>query len=352
MPSGMTPAGEKTPIPLFRPQTVFLDRAVKQLPLTQDILARLGDVEIIEIDDAHGLKVPAQITWAKKGLMLTRFKPDEPLKEFTAMTRSTERPTYSLNLISNCHLECTYCILQSYLANNPLITIYTNMDEIMEKLATQMERIPRGSVIGTGQIADSLALEELSQHHKTLIPFFAQQDRVRLELKTKTAEVDSLLKLKHGGQTVISWSMAPERVQEEEEYKTSPISDRLEAMKACQKAGYSIGIHFDPVIHHTSWEKTYKRLVDQVFSEIDSKQLAWVSVGTLRFPVRQVRVMQERFPKNKKIFKNLVSSHRRFMHYPDRLRESIYSRMREYLSEYITPEQLYISMEAEQSWEV
>lgn len=338
----------KASTPPFRPQTVFVEKSVQDLPDTKRILDQLGIADCQIIKDAREVKIPREMTAAKKGLLLARHKP-APLKEFVAMTESTGRPTYSLNLISNCHLECTYCILQSYLANNPVIAIYTNMDEIMEKLEDQMDRIPRGSVIGTGQIADSLALEELSQHHQRLIPFFGTQDRVQLELKTKSDAVAPLLKLKHKGQTTISWSLAPERVQKGEEFKTAPIQQRIEAMQECQKAGYPIGVHLDPVVHHTGWEKNYKVLIEQIFSAIDAKGVSWTSVGTLRFPVRQVRIMQERFPKNQQIFKNLVSTNRRFMHYPDRLRESIYARIQEYLSKYLPKEKIYLSMEAEQS---
>ncbi len=335
-------------ISLFRPKRVFIDKAVKDLPYTQELLARLGEVKCEVVAEPNDLKVPTDLTWAKKGLLVTRYKP-EPLKEFGAMTRSTGRPTYSLNLISNCHLECSYCILQSSLANNPVITVYANLDEILENLEDQLDRIPRGSVVGTGQRADSLALEELTGLHQKLIPFFASQDRVQLELKTKCADVEPLLKLKHGGQTVVSWSLAPERVHTNEEFKTAKIEDRIAAMKSCQKAGYPVGVHFDPVIHHTGWEKNYKKLIDQVFGVIDAKKVAWVSLGTLRFPSRQVKLIRERFPNNRKIFNNLVSTQNRVMHYPDRLRDAIYGRMREYLAPHIEADKIYISMEAEQT---
>lgn len=348
MPGGMAQAKS----PPFQPRRVFVDRSVEELPYTREILARIGEEAAIEVvEDIRGLKTPSDIHWAKKGLLLTAFKPEQPLREFRAMTESTGRPTYSLNLISNCHLECSYCILQSYLANNPLITIYTNLDEVLTRLETQLERIPRGAVISTGQIADSLALEPLSHLHARLIPFFARQDRVQLELKTKSAEVAGLLRLKHHGQTVVSFSMAPSKIQEEEEYKTASVAARLEALLACQKADYPTGLHFDPIIHHTGWERNYKALIDQIFAEIDAEKVPWVSIGALRFPTRQVRTMRERFPKNRKIYTNLVSTSSRFMHYPDRLREALYGRMREFLKPHFPLDKVYVSMEAEQAQE-
>ncbi len=332
----------------YRPQKVYIDKAVQKLPYTEEILARLGDVTTEVIADPEALKAEARTLRPDQNLLLTRYE-REPLHEFKAMSRGTGRPTYSLNLVSNCHLGCSYCVLQSYLHETPFVILYTNIDEIMERLTDQLERIPRGAVVVTGHVTDSLALEGLTGLHQRLIPFFGAQDRVNLELKTKCAQVESLLKLKHEGQTVVSWSMAPERVQMEEEDKTATISERIAAMQAVQKAGYSVGIHFDPVVHHTGWEKNYKKLIDQVFTSIEVDQVRWVSIGALRFPVRQVALMRERFPKNRKIYNNLVSTQRRFMHYPDRLRDAIYTRMREYLSPHVDTEKIYISMETEQA---
>src|SRR5262249_42523479 len=151
------------------------------------------------IENPKHLKKPVEMTWAKKGLLLTRMKAD-PLKEFRAMSDSVTGKYYSLDLISNCHLECTYCILQSYLENNPIITIFTNVEEILERLQHQIQNLPEGSIIGTGKIADSLALDEISEHTKFLVPFFAGLPvrthgcaPLQLELKTKSDHVDNLL---------------------------------------------------------------------------------------------------------------------------------------------------------------
>jgi spore photoproduct lyase len=336
-------------LPPFNPQRVYIEEGVQDLPFTQEVLSRLKPHETEIIKHSREIRVPAEMSWGKKGLLLARFKPDETLKEFEAMSQSLARSVYSLNVISNCHLECTYCILQSYLENNPIITFYVNREEIIKKLADQLDRIPRGSVVGTGQLADSLALEGLTQWNQHLIPFFAEQDRVFLELKTKSADVEPLLDLKHKGQTVVSWSMSTEKVQEEEEYKTASIPERIEAMTRCQKAGYPVGIHFDPIIHHVGWEKNYRRLVEQIFHAVDAENVAWISIGGLRFPTRQVKAMRDRFPKNRKIFTNLVSTNKRFMYYPDRLRESLYNRLRSYLKPHFPEEKTYLSMEAELS---
>ena len=66
--------------------------------------------------------------------------------------------------------------------------------------------------IGTGEITDSLALEPYTGMVGELIPYFAEQPNVLLELKTKSDCVDSLLAIDPKGRVVVAWSMNPQTV--------------------------------------------------------------------------------------------------------------------------------------------
>ena len=325
----------------FRPNRIFVEEAVADLPLTRRILERLPRSEVEEIDDIHQLKTRRE---TKKSLLLARKEAD-PLKEFAAMTTSCHGFYYSLDLVSNCHYECTYCILQSYLENNPILTIFTNIEEILERLEDQMHSLPKGSVVGTGRIADSLALESLTGLNEKLIPFFGRREDCFLELKTKSDEVDQILGLDHRGKTIVSWSLSPETIIRREEYKTAPLSARLAAMKKCAEAGYKIGLHFDPVIFHDGWKTHYEDLIHEVFRYVSSDAIFWTGVGTLRFPMRQKRMMERRFPKNREIFDGLRSTDKRFLHYADALREEIYEALGNSLREHVPPNRVFTCME-------
>lgn len=284
------------------------------------------------------------MTWAKKGLYLTRLKSD-PIKDFRMMSESSRRPYFSLDLVSNCHLECTYCILQSYLENNPVITVYTNFEEILERLATQIPSLPEGSVVGTGRIADSLALDDLTGHTREMVPFFGKQDRSFLELKTKSAFVRNLLGLDHRGKTVVSWSVNPQTIIDREEYKTASLEERLKAASQVVEAGYPVGFHFDPMIFHERWKENYQEVVQKIFKKVKPDQVAWISIGTLRFPARQARIMAKRFPKNKNVLEKLVSTHRKVLHYPDDLREEMQGILESELLKNLPADKIYRCMD-------
>lgn len=310
----------------FQPLRVFVERSVRELPLTIRTLAKLPQITVEVVEDARAMKRPAEMAWAKKGLLLARKRTD-PLKEFPAMSASNGRPYFSLDLISNCHLECTYCILQSYLENNPVITVFTNLEEILERLQGQIAQLPQGSIVGTGRLADSLALDEMTEQTKWIVPFFGRQNKITLEIKTKSDRVENLLGLDHRRQTVVSWSMNPPNIIEREEYKTASFEERLEAARRVLREGYLVAFHFDPMIYQEKWREEHIFMLDQIFDTIPPEEIAWMSLGTLRFPARQARIMQKRFPKNGAILEPLVSTSRTVIHYPDDLREEMQSFM-------------------------
>lgn len=326
----------------FRPEKIFVDQAVWDLEMTQKILSCLSQVSVEKIQDPKILKHKAG---TKKRLLLTQKK-SIPLKEFKALALSADVPYYSLDLVSNCHLECTYCILQSYLENNPILTIYTNVDEVLGQLSQQIKLLSHTKfIIGTGRIADSLALEPITGNAKKLIPYFAQLRGPLLELKTKADAVEDLLDLDHQGQTILSWSLSPEFLVKREEIKTATLEERLAAMKKAAQAGYKVGIHMDPVIIHPDWKKNYAELIQNIFKTVRAEQIYWVSVGTLRLPNRQKKIMKKRFPKNQEIFEGLISTHQRFIHYPKDLREEIYDYFRGLLRENLPEEKVFSCME-------
>ncbi|MDO8527906.1 MAG: radical SAM protein [Deltaproteobacteria bacterium] len=332
----------------FTPTHIYIDQAVVNLPLTNKILGYFPNIVPQIVDDPKKFKEPAEMTWAKKGLMLARHKADTVLKSFDAVGESCGRPVYSLDIISNCHLECTYCILQSYLANNPMITIFTNIEEILEKLDHQIKDIPDNAIIGTGRIADSLALDPITNLSSHLVPFFAGlQKNVLLEFKTKSDSVENLLTLEHNQKTIVSFSLNPEEIQEREEFKTATIEERLKAAGRCAKAGYKIGFHLDPMIFHENWNKNYRRLVENIFETVSPEQIAWMSLGLLRFPARQQTIMKKRFPKNAAIHEGLEHTHLPYRTYSKNLREEMLTTVASFIKSRAPKVELYFCMESE-----
>src|SRR6202045_3784943 len=95
-----------------------------------------------------------------------------------------------LTLASNCPMDCSYCFLQEYLADNPAFQVYANYAESFDELDRLTHSAPERSFrVGTGELADSLAFDSITGISRELVEFFAARENLTLELKTKTDEI-------------------------------------------------------------------------------------------------------------------------------------------------------------------
>jgi spore photoproduct lyase len=230
--------------------------------------------------------------------------------------------------------------------------VFTNMDDLLGEVGTRLGQAPgRLFRIGTGEISDSLALDDLTHYSRRLVPFFGRLSNGILELKTKSDRIANLECLDHRGHTVVSWSINSRRITREEELKTASFDERLAAARRCQDWGYKIGFHFDPLIHYEGWETDYQGAVEDIFRVVDASRVAWVSLGSLRFTPHLREIVRHRFPKSKIPYGEFVPGHHRKIRYFRPIREEMYARMRSWIREAAPQAFVYLCMENRAAWE-
>ena len=339
----------------FKIEKIYLDEKAETDWVTRHILKSLPDVPMERVEDKRSLikqfpSIPDAIGIGKKHLLITRFY-GRRLKPCPGTSRHICCGYYVINAISNCPMDCSYCVLQGYL-NNPFLTLYTNWDELLQEIETILSGQSRSILrLGTGELSDSLALESIFPISQQLIPIFAEKSNAMLELKTKSAEVDMLLHLNHRGKTVISWSLNPTQLVEEEENGTASLNERIDAAKRCQEAGYPLGIHFDPMIDYEGWEKGYEELVDFLFSRIDPKRTIWISMGGFRYPAQLKGIAEKRFPKTRIFLGELFPGRDGKFRYLKAIRVEMYRKMVKWLKEVSPDLFIYLCMESREVWE-
>lgn len=188
-----------------------------------------------------------------------------------------------LRVAENCPFSCNYCVLQGYYPHNDIIFFNNYLEALSELIKVLDENKDKTYRIGTGEFTDSLALPEMWNWNKRLIPVFANRSNAVLELKTKSINIKKLLRIRERKNLVVSWSLNSPYVWEFEEKGTPPIEDRIRAARVCQEEGFVIGLHFDPIFEYKGWEKDYTRVVDLLSKNLDPKRIIWISLGTIRF---------------------------------------------------------------------
>ena len=339
----------------FQIERIYLDEKAEKDSVSKNILKALPNVPVETIQDKralikHFFSMDDSIGIGKRNLLITHFY-GRPLKPCPGTSNHICCGYYVINAITNCPMDCSYCVLQGYL-NNPFLTVYTNWDDLLQEIDTFLSK-DRQSLfrLGTGELSDSLALESVFPFSQFLISFFAEGRNGILELKTKSANINSLLHLNHRGKTVVSWSLNPSKIIEEEEKRTAPLEKRIEAARKCQEKGYPSGFHFDPIIYYESWEKEYQETVLQLFKQVDPKRVVWVSLGGFRYPPKLKPIAEERFPKTRVFLGELFPGKDAKFRYLKEVRVEMYRKMVGWLKE-ISPDLfIYLCMESKEVWE-
>ena len=200
-------------------------------------------------------------------------------------------------LASNCPMDCSYCFLQQYVANNPGFQVYSNYADAFDELQTLSHRAPgRHLRVGTGELADSLAFDSLTDLSLELVDFFARQRNLVLELKTKTDEIENLLRIDPKGQVMVSWTLSPPAVFSSSEHRAATPAQRIEAARRVAEAGYGVAFHLDPVIAYGGAERDYLDLLDDLFAAVAPSRIRFISIGGLRMSPELKAAARRRFP--------------------------------------------------------
>ncbi len=267
-------------------------------------------------------------------------------------TKGAVRCGYQVcNLGFGCLFECRYCFLPGYV-NSAGIILPANIDRFFEQFTSSPPRSgDRPIRLGTGEFTDSLHLDDLTGYSIPLVEFFRDRKDVIFEFKTKSDRIDNLLRVDPRGNIVAAWSLNTGRMVSENEHYTAALEARLAAAARAAAAGYRIAFHFDPVFFFPGWEREYGETVERMFAAVGPEKIAWISLGTLRFPPALKKVIEIRFPGSAILDAELVPGFDGKLRYPGFIRTRIYRFLIDRILARRRDLPLYLCMENRETWE-
>ena len=342
----------------FTPEAIFIDESAKNHPLTRETLRRFPNTTVYQnttYDEAVKMvrKTSYDVFGAgKRHLILTRFK-GSFLKKCPGISPGMVCCNYYVvTLQKNCIYDCSYCFLQDFLLNNPLMVAYVNVEDLLEELnlvfTGHSDRIFR---VGTGELTDSLALDMVIPYSNYLVPFFNEKKNAVLELKTKSDQIENLMSQSSPRNVIVSWSLNPQKIIDLEEKGTPSLQQRLNAARLCANKGYKVGIHFDPIIIFPDWEKSYQELVQKIFEALSPSQIEWISLGSFRYRKPLKQTIKERHKNTQLFTSEHVTSKDGKYRYLRPLRNQVYEKIRCFLDQQSSNMNVYMCMETREVWE-
>jgi spore photoproduct lyase len=339
---------------MHRIRRILIEKDARDYDMTRRILARLPGVPVEEIQDRSVLQPrgsnPADwLSESKAALLLAVqkgpfWRPCPGTKDYICCGYQI------LQVTLNCPFDCTYCILQGYV-NLPAITVFVNEADLLGELETKWAENPRKIWrLGTGEFGDSLALDDLMGLNERLIPWFARHPGAVLEIKTKWHRLEPLLPLGPTRQVIFAWSLNPPEIVQNAERGAASLPARLKAARQAEAAGFRLAFHFDPLIFFPGWEAAYRETVAQLAEAVAPVNVAWISLGGLRFLPPLRRIIMKRFPASRIAAEEMVLAPDGKLRYFKTLRVDLYARLREWLHQALPGVELYLCMESPRIW--
>lgn len=331
-------------------KTAVLEKDAEKYPFAQRAVEQLQSSYRVRVDEALPLESFDGFDPDKETLRLLSF-PGQLLKPCPGTREYLCCGYQILNIGTNCPLDCSYCILQAYF-NQPSLRVFVNVEQQLAAIGDALH-LSRRKVfrIGTGEFTDSLALDPIVKWTQVLPCFVAEHENVVLEFKTKTVSIEGLLSSPYRDRIVVSWSINSPSIAAEEEHGAPSIRKRLEAARICQREGYTLGFHFDPLIEHPSWKDEYARTVDLLDRFVDPSNVIWTSLGCLRYMPSLKRVIRKRFPETHILDGEFVPGLDGKTRYIKPVRIEMYHFMKEKLAQWGIGNGVYLCMESRDVWD-
>ena len=218
---------------------------------------------------------------------------------------------WRIDLAQGCPAHCSYCYLAGSLKGPPITRVYANLDDLLENTrrfvgegtitSRSAARAHEGTTFEASCYTDPLGIEPVTGSLARAIEWFGEQDTdVQLRFTSKFAAVEPLLKLDHGGRTLMRASINPSAYRRFEG-GTDPVAARLDALAQMARAGYPIGLTIAPIIAAEGWREAYGDLIEQAAQRFDPLALDELTVEliTHRFTEGSKAVLDSWYPASK-----------------------------------------------------
>ncbi|MEJ2611618.1 MAG: DNA photolyase [Candidatus Thiodiazotropha sp.] len=252
----------------------------------------------------------------------------------------------TLDAVENCGFDCSYCSIQSFYHGDE-VRFDANFAEKLARLDIDPQRLYH---IGTGQSSDSLMWGNQGGILDALIDFAQRHPNVILELKTKSKNINHLLKVDLPKNILCTWSLNPPILIAHEEHLTASLDERLTAARRLADRGVLVGFHLHPMIHYDAWRQGYGQMLQRLVSEFSTEEVVLVSLGTLTYIKPVIKQLRARKGFQTKILQMPWVESNGKLSYPREIKEEMFRFAYQALQAWHKDVFFYLCMENHALW--
>ncbi|MDA8213188.1 MAG: hypothetical protein M0021_15110 [Clostridia bacterium] len=180
---------------------------------------------------------------------------------------------------TECPYDCAYCYLQLTFRMVPYIRQYLNLEDLFTEI-NKIDSLGKQVVLNSGELADSLAVDNITQIASEVINAVLRTRNVQLLLLTKSSNIDHLPDIDNDKVILAASITTPYNAATFEPGTANPY-DRIEGLSKAQEKGYRIRCRIDPIITHAEdWEGDYCKVIKYLFDAVKPEV---ITIGQPRF---------------------------------------------------------------------
>ena len=325
-------------------ETIYIENQIRQHRRTRKILSKFKKkIDIVYCDhygEIFNIKSQNFRIQKKKPALVLAKKEGKKLHNIPKSFSIGGKKNYYFSHMLNCIYDCEYCFLQGkhMSAHYLLFVNYEDFFIEIEKKIKQ-NRFEK-SYFFSGYDCDSLAFDGVTNFVESFLPIFEKNKNGVLEIRTKSIQIQKILKHKPIDNCIIAFSFTPENVSKLIEHKVPSVKKRIDSMKKLAENGWKIGLRFDPIIPTCNFAKIYENLFKNIASNVPEENIHSISFGMMRFPKKMFKKMIKEYP-NKKITSLNFKNNNGIYSYPKEIQKKLENIIVKKLKKYMNNISIY-----------
>ena len=323
--------------------TIYIERDVATHPRVLNIVSRYPDAVQIECDNYGEVfnrkSQNFRLQKKKPALILARKHSGHVLPTPRQYGIGAEHNYYFSHML-NCLYDCRYCFLQGMFESAHYV-LFINYEDYLDELRQTVNKHAGETVhFFSGYDCDSLALDPLTGFIDAFLPFFEDNPDALLELRTKSTQARTLLQRTVIKNCVVAFSFTPETISKALEHRVPTLEKRLNTILELQRAGWQIGLRFDPLIYTDNYESEYSELIHWLMAKLDKSLIHSVSLGSFRLPKPYYRKLEKLYP-DEMLLASPTEEENNQIGYPARLRNAMLDFCADIIGQYVPEEKFF-----------
>ena len=273
---------------------IYVEKKILNNKNTLEILSKFKDVKIIEIEnykevfssnnqDFHLQKLGQKLILASNKANM--------IYEGAVVCESFENDNfYYTSSIINCVYDCEYCYLQGVYSSGNIV-IFVDIEKVFEEVEELYNKL-KTLYLCISYDTDLLAIENICGFSEKWYYFIEDKKDLKIELRTKSGNIDKFLNLKPLDNFIVAFTLSPENITLKNEKYTASFKNRVKAIKKLQEKGWKVRICIDPLIYSDNFEKNYRQMIEYLFNKIKKEKVIDVSIGVFRISKEYLKKMR------------------------------------------------------------